>query len=135
MLYNSFMKAKVTKNKGGRPKKTVSSFPIGWKEGLIELGSKGASKLEMQDYLGITDETMTRMATRDQEFSGALKNALVKSQVWWEKHGRIQLENKGFNFVGWYMNMKNRFGWKDKQEFEVKPAQEIAIKFSLPKKK
>ena len=32
------------------------------------------------------------------------------------KQGRKNLENKEFNSTLWYMNMKNRFGWKDRND-------------------
>lgn len=126
--------SKHTGNKGGRPKKEVSSFPIAWKEEIEALGKVGASKAEILAYLRIDDETLVAMVKRDHMFSAIIKQFLIDSEAWWVKHGRTKLDEKGFNAVLWYMNMKNRFGWKDKQEFEVKPAQEIAIKFSMPKK-
>lgn len=36
------------------------------------------------------------------------------SEAWWEEHGRLNLHNREFNSVLWYMNMKNRFGWRDR---------------------
>lgn len=129
------MKDKSVKNKGGRPKKDSSSFPVGWKEEIIALGKVGASRAEINAYLGIDNETFDAMCKRDHMFSAVIKQFLVNSEAWWTKHGRTQLTEKGFNAVLWYMNMKNRFGWKDKVENEIKPAQEIAIKFTMPKKK
>lgn len=121
------------KNKGGRPKKTISDLPKDWEAGIESLGLEGASKLEMQVFLGIGDELFATLQKRDLKFSGAINKALKNSQAWWEKKGRINMENKAFNYVGWYMNMKNRFGWKDKTETEIKPTQEIVVTFKKPK--
>lgn len=100
----------------GRPKFTLDQFPDGWEKGVIELGSQGASEVEIRDFLDIHNDLFYRLLEEEPHFSETIKKAKTKCQVWWEKNGRVNLDNKEFSYTGWYMNMKNRFGWKDKQE-------------------
>jgi len=65
----------------------------------------------------------------EEEFSDAIKACFFFAKAWWERQGRISLRDKDFNYVGWYINMKNRFGWKDKQDItsDDKAIQNIAV--------
>jgi len=100
----------------GRPKIKPSDFPEGWEKNIVELASQGASDVELRDYLDICHETWTRLLKEEPIFSETIKRARTKCEVWWQKKGRLELENKDFSYTGWYMNMKNRFGWADKKE-------------------
>jgi transposase len=101
-------------------------------ERMIALMSEGASLEEVAGDLGITCETLNQWSKNKPEFSEAKKIGVEKSKMWWLRQGRKNLQNKNFNYVGWYMNMKNRFGWRDKQETEVKGnlKSELVIQFS-----
>ena len=114
-------KSKVKKENKvtGRPKITLDSFPKGWEDGIVDLSEVGASEMELRDYLGgICHETWTRLIAEEPVFSEAIKRCRSKCQIWWERQGRLNLSSKDFSATLWYMNMKNRFKWADKQEID-----------------
>lgn len=103
----------------GRP----SEYDPSKLDGMVDLMSEGASITEASGLLGVSIETIydwsnPKSPRFKQEFSDALSEGKRLSAVWWEAKGRKNLENKDFSYTGWYMNMRNRFGWRDKQEVE-----------------
>ncbi len=85
-------------------------------ETVIELMTEGASQFEVLAELGICEDTFYRWKKENKEFSESIKRGVQLSQAWWERKGRISLDDRQFNSSLWYMNMKNRFKWADKQE-------------------
>lgn len=103
-------------NPVGRPKITTADFFDGWKDVVIGEFKMGASREEVYALLDISDSTFARLMREDADFSRTIKTGERYSKAWWLNVGRTQLRNKDFSYVGWYMNMKNRFDWADKQE-------------------
>lgn len=103
---------------GGRPQKTLKDLPKNWKTTVLALMSNGASQAEVKAKLSLSNDLFSRLIKDEIEFSETIKKGMLLREAWWEKKGRENLENKNFSPVLWYMNMKNRFGWKDKQEVE-----------------
>jgi len=95
-------------------------------ERLIVLMSEGASKLEVAAQLGLPNrETISEYAEKYPEFGDALKQGMLYSEAWWMTEGRYNIRNKEFNSTLWYMNMKNRFGWRDKTENQTTVTVEV----------
>jgi RPA family protein len=83
---------------------------------LIDLMSEGASITEVAAEIGVNKSTIYEWVKNFEDFSDAKKIGEQLSEAWWEKAGRKNLATKEFNATLWYMNMKNRHGWKDKVE-------------------
>jgi len=95
--------------KVGRPTKYKSEMC----DIVVELMAEGASKTEVMAELGIWRETFYRWTNEKPEFSDTIKKGQQLSRAWWERKGRVNLENRKFNYPLWYKNMKNRFNWSD----------------------
>jgi hypothetical protein len=107
--------------KVGRPKKDLSSLPDNWHDEVLELYSEGASDVEIKALIygwrgTFSCDLWNRWMKEEPEFSITIKGGRMLSESWWNKSGRKNLKDKDFSYTGWYMNMKNRFGWRDKQE-------------------
>lgn len=100
-------------SKGGRP---LIELPPDYELIMLELAKEGASIVELSVALSISRDTFYEISKRDTKFSDTIKKCKELSEAWWERSGRTNLMNKEFNYTGWYMNMKNRFNWKDRQD-------------------
>lgn len=98
----------VPKRKGGRPTKYDPSWML---EAVIEAGRYGATKEKMATACGISKETLYDWAEKHVEFSDAIKEGELLSQVWWENAGQLAAIGtvEGFNSTAWIFSMKNRF--------------------------
>ncbi len=80
----------------------------------------GLSFESFADRIGVHKDTLYDWARKHTEFSDAKKEATAISQLLWEKTGLDAMAWKipGFSAAIWIFNMKNRFGWRDKQPDE-----------------
>jgi hypothetical protein len=109
----------------GRPLITLKDLPKDWEKSIIELSKKGASIVELAVELDISRNTLKALTDRDEYFLTTIKKCKRYCEAWWLGKGRTELENKEFSYTGWYMNMKNRFGWADKKEIKEEVKKEV----------
>ena len=109
----------------GRPLITLKDLPKDWENSIIELSKKGASIVELAVELDISRNTLKALTERDGYFLNTIKKCKIYCEAWWLSKGRTELENKDFSYTGWYMNMKNRFGWADKKEIKEEVKKEV----------
>ena len=99
---------------------------------LEEMMREGASQIEVMAEIDITEDTFYRWKRENDEFSESVGRGKLLSQAWWERMGRVNLENTKFNYRGWYMNMKNRFQWTDKTDIKRDEIKTVLIHSTIP---
>jgi len=107
----------------GRPKAEFD-LPQDWYIEIFSLYKEGASDVEIKALIyqwrgSFSNDLWDRWIKEEEQFSETIKMGKLISEAWWSKSGRKNLENRDFNYTGWYMNMKNRFNWTDKQAIDV----------------
>jgi len=107
--------------KTGRPKEDISSLPDDWYIRVLELYEQGASDVEIKALIyrwrgSFSNDLWDRWMVEEDQFSETIRAGKILSESWWSQNGRTNLENRDFNYHGWYINMKNRFGWRDKTD-------------------
>ncbi len=113
----------MEKRKVGRPKEGLESLPKDWYKEILELYKIGGSDEEVKgvicDWRGsFSNDLWDRWLIEEPEFSETIKMGKMLSAAWWYRNGRENLKDREFNYTGWYMQMKNRFGWTDKTQVE-----------------
>ena len=93
---------------------------------------EGTSQIEVMAEIDISEDTFYRWKKESVEFSESVARGKLLSQAWWERMGRVNLENTKFNYRGWYMNMKNRFQWTEKQDTKKDQVITVFVHSSIP---
>ena len=112
----------------GRPTKYRSEM-CSILEGMMR---EGASQIEVMAEIDVCEDTFYRWKNENEEFSESIARGKLLSQAWWERMGRVNLENSKFNYRGWYMNMKNRFHWTDKKDLKKNEVTTVLIHSAIP---
>jgi hypothetical protein len=81
------------------------------------LYGEGASDREVMQELDLTPSRWkVLMDDINCDFPELVELGRARSQAWWERQGRVHLQNNKFNASLWTIQMKNRFGWSEKSE-------------------
>ena len=118
--------------KAGRPKEDLSTLPDNWGDVVLDLYRRGASDVEVKALVyewrgAFSNDLWERWMKEEALFSETIKRGRMLSEAWWMKQGREALKDKEFSYTGWYMNMKNRFNWTDRQSTDSKVSGELVI--------
>jgi hypothetical protein len=100
------------------PRTTLAYLPEGWQQMARDAAQEGAGTLKISALLGITRDRWQTLHKDYEEFRQVMDECKMLSQIWWEEHGQRMATgecDKGSAAV-WIFNMKNRYGWRDKQE-------------------
>jgi hypothetical protein len=137
-------KATTMKNKRGVdipiPKKIgrPSEYEARFCDIVVDSMSKGYSKEAAAGIIGISKNTLYEWAKRHKDLADALALGEDLSRVWWEsKLVDYVVHSKNgsqINAAVFNLNMKNRFGWRDKTEISADQETRKSFGFSLDEK-
>lgn len=91
-------------------------LPPKWEVTVATKYASGCSDEEVCRELKMSMTTFRRFYGADPGFRQAVDDGRGVAKAWWLEMGRVNLNNKQFNYTGWFQNMKNRYGWADKSE-------------------
>jgi len=120
------------KSKTGRPQKGLADLdlPPDWKAEVLRLFAEGASREEIYlHFFRINAHYFDNLLKRDEEFLQLIKKGEQLSFGWWKEMGRKSLGKQFFHDALWFMNMKNRFGWKDRQEIDHNVKENLYVEY------
>lgn len=107
-------------------------------EKLVNEMAKGISYRAFAGMIKVNPKTLYKWESLYEEWAEAKEVATAACLYFWESRGIESLDNpKNFNSVVWYMNMKNRFGWRDmpaEEHAERQTAQVIRLPIEDMKK-
>ena len=92
---------------------------------LLNEMKKGKSIEQICVGLDVNKTTFYSWLKKYEELANAKKRGEELSYDWWLEKGRNNLENKLFNPTLFYMNMKNRFNWRDRTEVTGKDGKDL----------
>lgn len=85
---------------------------------VVEAMRGGMSRKALAGELGASYRSIGNWEKEHPEFAKALEEGKDASLHYWEQQGIKGMNGqiKGFQAAVWIFNMKNRFGWRDKQD-------------------
>lgn len=102
----------------GRPRTTVNDLPPNWKQIMTDCGQEGGSAVEARCLLGISTSAWETLLADSEDFRETENTRKALCEIWWERQGRRMSQDGVGSAAVWVFNMKNRFGWRDKQEID-----------------
>lgn len=82
----------------------------------LALYQEGAGDVEIADNLGMTLKQFRDLCETNEPFRHFVERGSTVAQAWWWRQGRTNLKNKNFLHGMWAFNMKNRYGWAEKND-------------------
>ena len=115
--------ANKTNNPDGRPRRALEEIIKNedpkWFTKAMKMAAKGCSLEEIYVYLGVSKSTMTYLRERDPEVQELVECWKLYAEAWFNKKGRVNLDNKEFSYQGFSLFMNNKFGWGKKDSVDI----------------